>query len=103
MGRDFELSDYQGPSGWNFTFRAYNLVSFSAPIWGCVKKGGVVGVQKLFKERSASPFDKSPTGDTLLDIHIQNYSSPFSFSKYALLIQIRQQQQDVDSLRYAAF
>jgi hypothetical protein len=70
VGRDFELSGYRAPSGWNFTFRAYNLVPFSAPIWGYVRTGYIVGVQKLFEERSASPFDKGPTGCTLLDVYV---------------------------------
>jgi hypothetical protein len=102
MGRDFELSGYRAPPGWNFTFRAYNLVPFSAPIWGCIRKGDILGVQKLFRERSASPFDKSPTGRTLLDVHIPNYSSPFSFSEYTLLIQ-SSQQQHIPILRYAVY
>jgi hypothetical protein len=68
VGRDFELSRYRAPSGWNFTFRAYNIVPFSAPIWDCVRTGDIVGVQKLFEERSASPFDKGAWGETLLDV-----------------------------------
>ena len=68
VGRDFELSGYRAPSGWNFTFRTYNLIPQSAPILSCVISGDIVGVQTLFKEGSASPFDKVPRGFTLLDV-----------------------------------
>jgi hypothetical protein len=68
VGRDFELSGYRAPSDWNFTFRTYNLIPPSAPIWNCVASGDIVGVQILFKEGSASPFDKSAWGWTLLDV-----------------------------------
>jgi hypothetical protein len=68
VGRDFELSGYRAPSGWNFTFRTYNLIPPSAPIWNCVASGDIVGVQRLFKEGNASPFDKNAWGRTLLDV-----------------------------------
>jgi hypothetical protein len=74
VGREFELSGYRAPSGWNFMFRAYNLIPISAPIWHCIASGDIVGVQTLFKEGRASPFDKGIGGSTLLDVSALNYS-----------------------------
>jgi hypothetical protein len=70
VGRQFEFSGYCATPGWNFTFRTYNLASHSAPIWQCVAHGDIIGVQTLFKEGKASPFDKNDWGCTLLEVSL---------------------------------
>ncbi|ESZ93746.1 hypothetical protein SBOR_5883 [Sclerotinia borealis F-4128] len=56
----------QSYSGWTFTFRTYNIVDSYAPIMELAREGDVIGMQKLFQTRQASPFDVTSRGKTPL-------------------------------------
>ena len=46
--------------GFNFHSRVYSVVPFEAPVFECIKKGNVRGIQQLFSKGLASPFDRNP-------------------------------------------
>jgi hypothetical protein len=66
--RAWELFAYNGNSSWMFTIRAYNVIPPKSPVMEYVEHGNVEGIQKLFMDRQASPFDRDPHDFTLLDV-----------------------------------
>jgi len=66
--RGVEIYESRACAGWNFSIRIYNVVSFKSPILEIAENGDVVGLQQLFSTRQASPFDRSESGWTVLDV-----------------------------------
>lgn len=63
-----ELGISKAPKGWDFTIRTYAIISRTSPIFRAVSDGDLSAVQHLFLENEASPFDRSPEGETILDV-----------------------------------
>jgi hypothetical protein len=66
--RVWELFGYRTDFGWMLTLRAYNIVPSESPILQHVQYGVVEEIQRLFRERKASPFDRDSNDFTLLDV-----------------------------------
>ena len=43
--------------GFDYTFRVYNYVSYSSPIFQCAYQGNVIGMRGILKSKSGSCFD----------------------------------------------
>ena len=50
-------------AGFYILLRTYGVVPYDAPVLEACKKGDVIEMQRLFDNRLASPFDRSPDGD----------------------------------------
>ena len=50
-------------TGFNILLRTYGIIPNDAPVLQACKKGDVVEMQRLFDNRLASPFDRSPNWD----------------------------------------
>src|SRR6266536_4640568 len=69
QGRAWELCGFLARSGWNLSFQAYNvLYDIDSPILVFARRGDLSGVQRLFSEGKATPFDRTENGMTVLDV-----------------------------------
>lgn len=66
--RAWRIQAVHSCSGWNFSPRTYNEVPFSSPIFLYARRGDIEGIQDLFENREASPYDRTMTGDTPLHV-----------------------------------
>ncbi|KAF7956732.1 hypothetical protein EAE96_004062 [Botrytis aclada] len=64
----WDFSGYQAPSGWTFNFRQYYTIKYSSRTWQCVYRWDVFGLQVLLQSKRATPSDRFPSGETLLDL-----------------------------------
>jgi hypothetical protein len=64
------IYESRASAGWNFSIRVYKIVilPFESPILERAENGDVVGIQQLFSTRQASPFDRSESGWTVIDV-----------------------------------
>ena len=49
---------YKAAPGWKFSMTAYRVVGCDSELYSCIDNGNVIGLQKLFGQKKASPFDK---------------------------------------------
>lgn len=68
FSRAIEIYECRAHAGWNFNIQVYNVVPYNSPIFGMVRSGDVIGIQDLFRTGQASPFDRDPSGYTVLDV-----------------------------------
>lgn len=59
----------------SYHFRTYNVVSMDSQIMNEIEDGNTTGVQRLFQEKTASPFDVSNTGESLLHVRLKEQAS----------------------------
>jgi len=59
--------------GWDQSLRSYRRVSQDAEVFQFCMTGNVTGLQRLFEDRQASPFEMDPEGRTPL--HVRQSSS----------------------------
>jgi hypothetical protein len=67
----FEISGYKALHGWTLNLRTYNIVPRESSVMTLAAKGDLIGLQTLFKERKASPFDRTPQMQTVLEVWIK--------------------------------
>jgi hypothetical protein len=67
----WDFSAYRAPAGWDFTFRQYYVIDYGSPAWIHVGNGDVAAMQLLFESKKATPFDRTPSGYTLLEVSYQ--------------------------------
>ncbi|KAE9367098.1 hypothetical protein N431DRAFT_418216 [Stipitochalara longipes BDJ] len=68
VSRAIEIYESHANAGWNFHIQVYNVVPSDSPQFKMVRIGDAVGIQQLFSTGKASPYDRSPSGMTLLDM-----------------------------------
>ncbi|KAH8776208.1 hypothetical protein BGZ57DRAFT_854509 [Hyaloscypha finlandica] len=68
VSRAIEIYESGATAGWNFNIQVYNVVPFGSPQFGMARLGDLVGIQHLFSTGQASPFDRGPSGYTILDL-----------------------------------
>jgi len=68
ISRAIEVYEARANGAWNFNVQIYNVVPGSAPVFKMIENDDVEGVQTLFRTRQASPFDRTMSGWTLLDV-----------------------------------
>ncbi len=56
--------------GWDIRLRAYNVVPLESAVFEYARDNNVRGLQELFSERAASPFDCNDEGLTLLAVSL---------------------------------
>ncbi|KAM3067763.1 hypothetical protein ACMFMG_011498 [Clarireedia jacksonii] len=66
--RTWDLAVHEIPSGWKHVFRQYYTIGWHSPIFTCVSEGDVEGARELFASKRATPFDRTPSGITLLNM-----------------------------------
>jgi hypothetical protein len=49
---------YRAVPGWKFSMTAYRVVPHNSELFGCVMQSNLAGLQKLFEQKAASPFDQ---------------------------------------------
>jgi hypothetical protein len=66
--RAIEIYECEAHAGWNFNIQVYNVVPSNSLIFRMARSGDVTGIQDLFRTGQASPFDRTPSGRTVLDV-----------------------------------
>jgi len=85
--RRFDLYTSQTHSGWNFSLNIYNVRPRKSPIFRHVRDGNISAIERLFQDKTASPFDVNEDGFSLLHVGGSNTSSSPSIltkCKYAI-------------------
>jgi hypothetical protein len=67
-GRTYQATLRKSYQGWDQSFRTYRVVSYDAPVLHYSMAGDVEGLQRLFKDMLASPFEIDPEGRTPLHV-----------------------------------
>ena len=66
--RAWEILAYRARSGWTFCPRTYNMIPNDSMVLRCARTDDVNGLQALFVQKKASPFDYSPNDFTPLQV-----------------------------------
>lgn len=66
--------------GWSFCPRTYNIVAEGSSVFELIRSNDVKGLQELFTEMKASPFDCDECGFTPLHVSIKFQSSERNLS-----------------------
>ncbi|CRK39344.1 hypothetical protein BN1723_004568 [Verticillium longisporum] len=74
VGRCWDFCLSNASNGWDFGLRAYQVVDYESDVFKCIRKDDVLGLQRLFETRAASPFAVDQFGRSLL----QSPASPFA-------------------------
>ena len=73
VNRAWRIQATKACFGWTFSPRTYNVVPRNSPVFQCVRKDDVRGLQDLFSKRLASPSDCDEEDKTLLHVSITSY------------------------------
>ena len=68
MNRAWHLHATKIHSGWDFKFRQYNIIPYPSLVFDYARDGNVIGLQGLFDDRLASPYDCDSHGVTPLHV-----------------------------------
>ncbi|KAK5992867.1 hypothetical protein PT974_06289 [Cladobotryum mycophilum] len=80
--RVYEVMSAPAIAGWTYSYRVYNIISGDAEIISRIETGDTTGVLELFSAKKASPFDKTPDGDSLL--HLATRAKQYELCKLFL-------------------
>ena len=75
VNRVWRIQAVKASSGWTFCPRTYNVISWESPVFGFAVKNNVRGLQELFCEMKASPFDCDDLDLTPLHVNTTIYSA----------------------------
>jgi hypothetical protein len=68
----WEVRLYRATTCWTFIAQSYRTVPSDSPIMKFASNGDLRGMQKLFENKLASPYDRSRDGTTVLDVSTFN-------------------------------
>ena len=66
--RVWDIRVREACSGWTLGLSTYNIRPRDTPVFGYVAKGDLQSLQRVFDNGEASPFDRTPDGETLLHV-----------------------------------
>lgn len=66
--RRYDIFLSKSYQGWDTSFRTYRTVDFDADVFHYSMAGDVKGLERLFQEKKATPFDIDPDGRTPLHV-----------------------------------
>ena len=83
INRIWRIQALRAVSGWKYSPRSYNIVPNTSIVFKYLENHNISGIQELFSQRQASPFDCDESGRSLLhvrtaDSHLQ---VPMKFTK----------------------
>ncbi|CAG8956695.1 hypothetical protein HYFRA_00012239 [Hymenoscyphus fraxineus] len=64
--RALEITGHRSPAGWDFSTRTDIIIPRDSPVFKLAGKGDLLGLQKMFEQKEASPFVIDQYGGTLL-------------------------------------
>jgi hypothetical protein len=99
VSRAIEIYGRRLHAGWNFNIRVYNVVPYESPIFEMAINGDVIGIQDLFRTGQASPFDRTVSGCTILDVRYRNIDQSWKVS----LLTLRRWQQCQKNWKFADY
>ena len=75
VNRVWRIQAVKSSLGWTFYPRTYNVISSDSPVFAFAKENNVRGLQELFGEMKASPFDCTDGDMTPLHVNTTIYSA----------------------------
>lgn len=69
----YEFTSAPAIAGWTYSYRVYNIIRDDSEIIKKIECGDLIGVQQMFSSRSASPFDRTTDGLSLLHVCIAHF------------------------------
>ena len=75
VNRVWRIQAVKASYGWTFYPRTYNVISSDSPVFAFAVKNNVRGLQELFSEMKASPFDCDDWDMTPLHVNTTIYSA----------------------------
>lgn len=70
INRAWQIQASKAMCGWNISLRTSNVIRRSSPVFDLASNGDIEGLQVLFSNGKASPFDCDETGWTILHVRI---------------------------------
>ncbi|CZT03026.1 uncharacterized protein RAG0_09920 [Rhynchosporium agropyri] len=66
FARRLEVRMMKSQQGWDQSFRSCRMISYESEVFNCCMEGDVAGLQRLFSDGQATPFELDPGGRTPL-------------------------------------
>lgn len=72
INRVWRIQALRAVSGWTFSPRSYNIIPNTSIVFEYLENHNISGIQELFSQRQASPFDCDEHGLSLLHVRTAN-------------------------------